>query len=66
MENQAERPKRGGKREGAGRKKSGVTKTTTTFSLDPDLLAQLNLQPNRSRFINEAIREKLQRQEKAI
>lgn len=66
MENQAEKPQRGGKREGAGRKPSGVTKTTTTFSLDNDLVVLLNAQPNRSRFINEAIREKLQHENKAL
>lgn len=66
MENQAETPKRGGKREGAGRKSKYGASTNVNFRIDADLQALLNAQPNRSRFINEAIREKLQRTKKAL
>ncbi|HPH63656.1 MAG TPA: hypothetical protein PLN63_08580 [Paludibacteraceae bacterium] len=66
MENQEETHKRGGKREGAGRKSKYGATVNVNFRIDADLADLLNAQPNRSRFINEAIREKLQRNEKAL
>lgn len=61
MENQIRRSNRGGRREGAGRKSIyGATKNIN-FRLDGDLLLSLEALPNRSRFINDAIREKLKR-----
>ena len=58
---------RGGKREGAGLKKGhaptrvGRTQTHTAFRIDNDLLAYIRQQPNMGRFVNEAIREKIER-----
>lgn len=49
--------KHGGARSGAGRKK---TVKQTSFHLDLDLVPILQYIPNKSRFINEAIREKLE------
>lgn len=54
----------GGARPGAGRKKTTVR---YFFNLDNDLAESLNnmpksIAPNKSRFINQAIREKLERE----
>lgn len=55
--------KSGGKREGAGRP-SGLSQKAISVRLDLDLLGKLSLVENRNGFINDAIREKLDRKEK--
>ena len=53
---------RGGKREGAGRKKRGNSTTAMSLKLDNDLFAAINnpsFQMNKNRFINEAVRQRL-------
>lgn len=51
--------KRGGKREGAGRPK-GVDTTLISVKLETDLLKRIPPYINRSKFVNEAVRKKLQ------
>ena len=48
---------KGGKRAGAGRPKSEVTKTIMSLRIDPDLIDYVNMQDNKSKFINECIRK---------
>lgn len=55
------RSKRGGKREGAGRPK-GVPTTLISVKLETALLEALPSDKNRSKYINEAVREKLARE----
>lgn len=50
--------KRGGRREGAGRHK-GVDTTLISVKLETELLQQIPSHTNRSKYINEAVREKL-------
>lgn len=52
---------RGGKREGAGRSR-GVNQKPISVRLDLDLAERLSGMANRNRFINEAVREKLDRE----
>ncbi|MEG1574967.1 MAG: hypothetical protein RRY55_01160 [Bacteroidales bacterium] len=66
MEKQAEKPQRGGKRTGAGRKSKYGATVNINFRLDADLQAFIKGSDNRSRFINEAIREKKQRDIEAL
>ena len=50
--------RRGGRREGSGRKVQGLTTTPMSLKLDNDLYAALNsLGINKNRYINEAVRE---------
>ena len=52
---------RGGKRDGAGRP-AGISTKSMSLKLDLDLYEILNKQvPNKNRFINDAVREKLAR-----
>lgn len=53
--------KSGGKREGAGRPR-GVKQKPILFKLDLGLLERLNTVKNRNGFINDAVREKLERE----
>lgn len=54
--------KRGGKREGAGRKAIGISTKAMSLKLDNDLYEVLNnLDIKKNRFINDAVREKLTR-----
>lgn len=53
----------GGKREGAGRPKSDNPKPVIPFRLDTDLIDYVNSKDNRSKFINDCIREKKEREE---
>ena len=55
--------KSGGKREGAGRP-SGLRQKAISVRLDLDLLNKLSSISNRNGFINNAVREKLDREEK--
>lgn len=48
---------KGGKRAGAGRPKSEVTKTIMSLRIDPDLIDYVNMQENKSKFINDCIRK---------
>lgn len=52
--------KSGGKRAGAGRPKSESTKTIMSLRIDPDLIDYVNLQENKSKFINECIRKQIE------
>ena len=52
--------KRGGRREGAGRPK-GVDTTLISVKLETELLRALPLGTNRSKYVNEAVREKMVR-----
>lgn len=49
--------KSGGKRAGTGRPKSEVTKTIMSLRIDPDLINYVNMQDNKSKFINDCIRK---------
>lgn len=49
--------KSGGKRTGAGRPKSSLAKTIMSLRIDPDLIDYVNLQENKSKFINNCIRK---------
>jgi hypothetical protein len=60
MKSQEEKSKRGGKRPGAGRKSIYGVTTNINFRIDSDLRDYLVSQPNRSRFINESIRLRLE------
>lgn len=52
--------KRGGKREGAGRKRQGLTTKAMSLKLDIDLFETLcAISVTKNRFINDAVREKL-------
>ena len=55
--------KSGGKRQGAGRP-SGLNQKSISVRLDLDLLDRLSSVGNRNGFINNAVREKLDREEK--
>lgn len=58
---------RGGRREGAGLKKGhapthvGQTKTRMALYIDNDLVPYIRQQPNKAKFVNDAIREKIGR-----
>lgn len=53
---------RGGKREGSGRKPTGITTTPMSLKLDTDLYLTLNNHGlNKNRYINDAVREALKR-----
>lgn len=49
--------KRGGKREGAGRKATGITTKAMSLKIDLDIYAALNGVANKNRYINEAVRK---------
>ena len=53
--------KLGGRREGAGRPK-GVTQKPVLLKLDIELMERLATVSNRNRFINQAVREKIERE----
>ena len=57
-----EKRQRGGRRSGAGRK-AGLTKTLMSLKIDNDLLAAFQAHtteiPNKSKYINDAIRNAL-------
>lgn len=54
--------KRGGKREGAGRKAVGLSTTAMSLKLDNDLYLALNNHGlNKNRYINDAVREAMKR-----
>lgn len=55
--------KSGGNREGAGRPK-GINQKGIFLKLDLDLFERLFSVRNRNRFINNAVREKLDKEEK--
>ena len=58
-----EKKQRGGKSEGAGRKAVGISTHPMALKLDNDLygiLTAANI--NKNRFINEAVREKMQKE----
>lgn len=53
---------RGGKREGSGRKPTGLSTTAMSLKLDNDLYLALNNQGlNKNRYINDAVRETMKR-----
>lgn len=55
---------RGGKREGAGRKAVGISTHPMALKLDCDLFEILNQSGvNKNRYINDAVREKMKREE---
>lgn len=56
--------KSGGKREGAGRPRSGQTKPVISLRLDPDLFEYVSLKKNKSKFINGCIRKEKERDKK--
>jgi hypothetical protein len=63
MEKDKKKGKRGGFREGAGRKwPEGKTTMRKTYNIDLDLIPILDKKGNKNRFINAAIREKLERE----
>ena len=52
--------KRGGKREGSGRKPYGISTCATSLKLDKDLfVALVSSKINKNRYINDAVREKM-------
>lgn len=54
--------KRGGKREGAGRKPVGISTTAMSLKMDNDLFLALNGNGlNKNRYINNAVREAMLR-----
>lgn len=53
--------KSGGKREVSGRKR-GINQKPIPLKIDLDLLEMLNKVKNRNGFINDAVREKLERE----
>ena len=55
--------KSGGKRKGAGRPKSDNPKQIISLRIEPDLIEYVNSKKNRSEFINNCIREKIEREE---
>lgn len=54
--------KSGGKRKGAGRPKSDSPKQIISLRIEPDLIEYVNSKKNRSEFINNCIREKIERE----
>ena len=53
---------RGGKTEGSGRKPTGLSTTPMSLKLDNDLYTALNSHGlNKNRYINDAVREAMQR-----
>lgn len=54
--------KSGGKRKGAGRPKSDNPKQIISLRIEPDLIKYVNSKKNRSEFINNCIREKIERE----
>ena len=54
--------KSGGKRKGAGRPKSDNRKQIISLRIEPDLIEYVNSKKNRSEFINNCIREKIERE----
>ena len=60
MENQEEKRKRGGKREGAGRKKT--TCKTYGFNAPGEVVAILESVPNKTEYIIRAIIERFERE----
>lgn len=60
MENQEEKRKRGGKREGAGRKKT--TCKTYGFNAPEEVVAILESVPNKTEYIVRAIIERFERE----
>ena len=54
--------KSGGKRKGAGRPKSDNPKQIISLRIGPDLIEYVNSKKNRSEFINNCIREKIERE----
>lgn len=55
--------KSGGKRKGAGRPKSDNPKQIISLRIEPDLIEYVNSKKNRSEFINNCIREKIEREQ---
>ncbi|MCQ2210583.1 MAG: hypothetical protein MJZ34_09850 [Paludibacteraceae bacterium] len=60
MENQAEKPQRGGKREGSGRKKT--TSKTYGFNAPQEVVDILEKVPSKTDYIIAAIKEKYERE----
>lgn len=60
-----EKKQRGGSRPGSGRKK-GKTKVQICLQIDSELAGKLKELSNRNKFVNAAIREKLERMETFI
>lgn len=54
--------KSGGKRKGAGRPKSDNPKQIISLRIEHDLIEYVNSKKNRSEFINNCIREKIERE----
>lgn len=54
--------KSGGKRKGAGRPKSDNPKQIISLRIEPGLIEYVNSKKNRSEFINNCIREKIERE----
>jgi uncharacterized protein (DUF4415 family) len=53
---------RGGKREGSGRKPTGLTTTPMSLKIDNDLYSVLNSHGlNKNRYINDAVREAMKK-----
>ena len=56
-----ETKKRGGRREGSGRKPKGISTTAMSLKLDNDLYAVLKAQGlNKNRYINDAVRSRME------
>lgn len=62
---QEEKKQRGGFRPGSGRKK-GKTKIQACFRIEEDLLDKMSEIGNKNKFVNTAIREKLERMKSLI
>lgn len=60
-----ENKQRGGSRPGSGRKK-GAIKKLVSFRIEDELLKKLEEVGNKNKFVNAAIREKLERLETVI
>lgn len=65
MENLKQKSTRGGKREGAGRKGAGVPVEMISFRIEKQLLEKLPRDNfpdgNRSKYLNDCVREKLKK-----
>lgn len=57
MEEIKKKSRAGGKRAGAGRPKKDDAKTVVTFRIDADLASLVKSKDNKSRFINDCIRQ---------
>ena len=61
MENQKKKTTWGGKRENAGRKGAGVPVQMISFRIEKRLVEKLPPEENRSKYLNDCVRERLKK-----